>query len=163
VPPKHPSDRSRPDPGDDHDPGDEPASRFAPGPGLRIDKWLWCARFFKTRGLAQDAVEGGHVQVNGERVKASRQVKVGDRLRINRERELYEIEVRSMPTRRGPGAEARLHYQETPESEAARAHVRELNRLSGPVSTGRPDKRERRDLLRFVKQRDALSDEDDRE
>ncbi len=63
-----------------------------------------------------------------------------------------------IPKRRGPGAEARLHYRETPESEAARAHVRELNRLSGPVSSGRPDKRERRDLMRFVKGRDR-SDE----
>lgn len=148
-------------PADDHDhgPGDA-TGRFAAGPGLRIDKWLWCARFFKTRGIAQDAVEGGHVQLNGERIKASRHVKVGDRLRINREQELFEIDVAGIPKRRGPGAEARLHYRETPESEIARAHVRELNRLSGPVSTGRPDKRERRDLLR-VKGRGALSDDGD--
>jgi ribosome-associated heat shock protein Hsp15 len=139
---------------------DDATGRFASGPGLRIDKWLWCARFFKTRATAQDAVEGGHVQLNGERIKASRHVKVGDRLHINRERELFEIDVTGIPRRRGPGAEARLHYRETPESEAARAHVRELNRLSGPVSTGRPDKRERRDLLR-VKGRGSVSDDGD--
>ena len=121
---------------------------------LRIDKWLWCARFFKSRGLAQEAVEGGHVQVNGERVKASRQVRVGDRLRITRERERYEVEVTGIPLRRGPAPEARRHYHETPESEAARAHARELDRLSAPVSGGRPDKRGRRDLIRTLKRRD---------
>lgn len=121
---------------------------------LRIDKWLWCARFFKSRGLAQEAVEGGHVQVNGERVKASRQVRVGDRLRITRERERYEVEVAGIPVRRGPAPEARRHYRETPESEAARQHARELDRLSAPVSSGRPDKRERRDLIRVLKRRD---------
>jgi ribosome-associated heat shock protein Hsp15 len=121
---------------------------------LRIDKWLWCARFFKSRGLAQEAVEGGHVQVNGERVKASRQVRVGDRLRITRERERYEVEVTGIPLRRGPAPEARQHYHETPESEAARAHAREFDRLSAPVSSGRPDKRGRRSLIRALKHRD---------
>lgn len=141
--------------------GDDPGG--AGGGALRIDKWLWCARFFKTRGVAQAAVEGGHVQVNGDRVKASRQVKVGDRLLITRAQERFEIDVLSIPERRGPAPEARLHYRETPESEAARAHVRELNRLSGPVSQGRPDKRERRDLLRVVKGRGGVSDEGDDE
>ena len=123
-------------------------------PSLRIDKWLWCVRFFKSRSLAQEAVEGGHVQVNGERVKASRQLRVGDLLRITRERERYEVEVAGIPRRRGPATEARQHYRETPESEAARAHARELDRLSAPVSSGRPDKRERRDLMRVLKRRE---------
>lgn len=121
--------------------------------GLRIDKWLWCARFFKTRSLAQQAVEGGHVQVNGERVKASRPVRVGDRLRITRERERYEVEVTGLPERRGPATEARKHYVESAESEAARAAAREFNRLTAPVSSGRPDKRERRELLDVMKGR----------
>jgi ribosome-associated heat shock protein Hsp15 len=129
--------------------------------GLRIDKWLWCTRFFRTRGLAQAAVEGGHVQLGGERIKASRQVKVGDRLSIVRAQERYVVDVLSIPERRGPAPEARRHYRETPESEAARAHIRELNRLSGPVSEGRPDKRERRDLLRLLKGRGAVSDDGD--
>ena len=124
---------------------------------LRIDKWLWCARFFKSRSLAQDAVEGGHVQVNGERAKASRQVKVGDRLRVTRERERFEVEVTGIPARRGPAAEARTHYAESAESEAARAAVREFNRLTAPVASGRPDKRERRDLLKFQKGRGSGS------
>ena len=71
---------------------DQPDSPQPSTDSLRIDKWLWCARFFKSRSLAQQAVEGGHVQVNGERAKASRQVKVGDRLRITRERERFEVD-----------------------------------------------------------------------
>jgi len=121
---------------------------------LRIDKWLWCARFFKTRGLAQSAVEGGHVQVNGERVKPSRHVKIGDRIRITRERERFEVQVTGIPRRRGPGAEARLHYVESAESLAAREQARAFDRLSGPVSDGRPGKRDRRDLLRLRKIQD---------
>ncbi len=128
-------------------------SRLPGHAGLRIDKWLWCARFFKSRGLAQQAVEGGHVQVNGERVKASRPVRVGDRLRITRERERYEVEVTGLPERRGPATEARKHYVESAESEAARAAAREFNRLTAPVSSGRPDKRERRELLDVMKGR----------
>jgi len=128
-------------------------NRASAAQSLRIDKWLWCARFFKSRSLAQEAVEGGHVQVNGERVKASRQVRVGDRLRITRERERFEVEVIGIPERRGPAAEARTHYVESAESEAARAAVREFNRLTAPVSSGRPDKRERRELLDVFKGR----------
>jgi ribosome-associated heat shock protein Hsp15 len=120
---------------------------------LRLDKWLWCARFYKTRSIAQQAVEGGHVQVNGERVKAARPVKVGDRLRITRERERFEVDVTGIPARRGPATEARQFYLETPDSEAARAAAREFSRLAGPVDSGRPDKRERRDLLRVMKGR----------
>jgi ribosome-associated heat shock protein Hsp15 len=121
--------------------------------GLRIDKWLWCARFYKTRGLAQEAVEGGHVQVNGERVKPARPVRIGDRLRITRERERFEVEVTGLPQRRGPATEARSNYLETAESEAARAAAREFNRLTAPVPSARPDKRERRDLMKLVKSR----------
>jgi ribosome-associated heat shock protein Hsp15 len=98
-------------------------------------------------------VEGGHVQVNGERVKASRHVKPGDLVRITREQERHEVEVTAIPARRGPATEARLHYLETTESLAARAHARELSRLTAPLATGRPDKRERRELLRKVKGR----------
>jgi ribosome-associated heat shock protein Hsp15 len=136
---------------------DQPESPQTSTQGLRIDKWLWCARFFKSRSLAQQAVEGGHVQVNGERAKASRQVKVGDRLRITRERERFEVEVIGIPERRGPATEARTHYAESAESAAARAAVREFNRLTAPVACGRPDKRERRDLLKFQKGRGQSS------
>ena len=81
---------------------DQPDSPQPATDSLRIDKWLWCARFFKSRSLAQQAVEGGHVQVNGERAKASRQVKIGDRLRITRERERFDVEIIGIPERRGP-------------------------------------------------------------
>jgi ribosome-associated heat shock protein Hsp15 len=131
------------------------------GGSLRVDKWLWCTRFFKTRSLAQEAVDGGHVQVGGDRIKASRMVRPGDRLQIMRDRERFVVDVVSIPARRGPAGEARRHYRETAESEAGRAHMRELNRLSGPVSTGRPDKRERRDLLRVLKGQGGRSDDDD--
>ncbi len=129
----------------------------APGAagGLRLDKWLWCARFYRSRGLAQDAVEGGHVQVNGERAKSSRLVRVGDRLRITREGERIEVEVSGIPLRRGPAAEARCHYVESPESVAARAQAREFARLTQPAASGRPDKRERRELLRWVRGKDT--------
>jgi ribosome-associated heat shock protein Hsp15 len=132
-------------------PDDETARAAA---SLRVDKWLWCARFYKSRGLAQEAVEGGHVQVNGERVKASRLIRVGDRLRITRERERFEVDVTGIPGRRGPAPEARGHYAETPESEAARATAREFDRLAAVTPSARPDKRERRDLLKRVKGRD---------
>jgi ribosome-associated heat shock protein Hsp15 len=141
--------------------GDDDDGPGGAGGSLRIDKWLWCARFFKTRGLAQEAVDGGHVQLNGDRIKASRQVKPGDRLQLTRDRERFVLDVVSIPARRGPALEARRHYLETPESESARAAVREFNRLAGPVSTGRPDKRERRDLMRVVKGRGGLTDNDD--
>ena len=120
---------------------------------LRVDKWLWCARFFRTRGLAQAAVEGGHVQVNDDRVKASRSVRVGDRLRIQRDEERMEVEVTGIPTRRGPAVEARRHYRETPESEAARQRAQELRRLTTSAPSRRPDKRERRELVRVFKKR----------
>ena len=88
---------------------------------LRADLWLWYTRFFKSRSVAHTAVEGGHVQVNGERVKASRALRPGDRLRITRERERFEVDVAGIPSRRGPATESRQYYVETPESEAARA------------------------------------------
>jgi ribosome-associated heat shock protein Hsp15 len=129
---------------------DDDAERAVNG-ALRIDRWLWCSRFFRTRGLAQRAVEGGHVQVNGERVRSSRLVRVGDQLRIVRDRERYDIAVIGIPARRGPAPEARLCYSESEESIAARQHARELARLSTPGPSARPDKRDRRELIRTLK------------
>jgi ribosome-associated heat shock protein Hsp15 len=99
------------------------------------------------------AVEGGHVQVNGERARASRLVRVGDRLHITRERERFEIEVAGIPVRRGPAIEARTLYMESAESIEARARAREFDRLGPRPGAGRPDKRDRRELLRTVKGR----------
>jgi ribosome-associated heat shock protein Hsp15 len=113
---------------------------------LRLDKWLWHARFFKTRSQATDAVAGGLVHVNGERVKASRDVKVGDRLEITRSEDKMEVIVSGIPKRRGPAAEAQLHYEETPASIQQREQRREHSRYAPPAPQGRPDKHARRAL-----------------
>lgn len=114
--------------------------------GLRVDKWLWCARFFKSRSQATEAVTGGLVHVNDERVKPSRVVHVKDRIRITRDEVRIELIVEGIPVRRGPAPEARTHYTETPESIKARETRRELARLSAPAPQGRPDKHARRAL-----------------
>ena len=122
------------------------------GEALRIDKWLWCARFFKSRSLAAEAVAGGKVHLNAQRVKPSRTVMAGDVLEITLGVEVATVKVTAIPVRRGPAAEARLCYEETPESLARRERYREQRRLAAmaaPQTDGRPDKRTRRELLRF--------------
>ena len=118
----------------------------------RVDKWLWCARFFKTRSLAAQAVSGGKVHINGERVKPAHNLRVGDRLSLMLNGALAEFDVVGMPERRGPAAEAQKHYAEIPGSVERRAKMREAHRLaelSRPKSEGRPDKRDRRRLAKF--------------
>jgi ribosome-associated heat shock protein Hsp15 len=118
----------------------------------RLDKWLWCARFFKSRAQATDAVAGGRVKVNGERAKPSHAVRLGDRLSLSPGDDTLEIEVLKFPVRRGPAPEAQACYQETPDSAARRAVAREQRRIAnlGRLQPDtRPDKRERRQLERF--------------
>ena len=120
---------------------------------VRLDRWLWAARFFKTRGLAQEAISGGHVHLNGQRAKAARGVRPGDRLDISRGAERFEVEVVALAARRSSAATARTLYQETAASVAAREAVRQLRRdLAGsrPPAT-RPDKRARRRIISFTK------------
>jgi ribosome-associated heat shock protein Hsp15 len=116
-------------------------------PALRIDRWLWCARFFKTRSLAAEAVKAGHVRVNGQRCKPARDVKVGDKLEVVRGLDEREIEIRALPARRGPAVEAAGCYEETPPS-VERRRIREEQRSSSDgqraPTPGRPDKRTRR-------------------
>ena len=116
---------------------------------VRIDKWLWAARFFKTRGAATEAVLGGHVQVNGARVKPARDVAVGDRLEITKAQERWTVVVAGLADRRGPASVAQALYEETPESAAERQKRRDERRLARPIGADlseRPTKRDRRRL-----------------
>ena len=114
---------------------------------VRIDKWLWAARFFKTRALAQTAVRGGHVSINGHACKPARTVAVGDRLRIVRGDIQFEIVVEGLSEKRGPANVAQGLYAETPSSIEKRERVAEQKRLARqPAPQGRPDKRDRRKI-----------------
>lgn len=119
---------------------------------MRLDKWLWAARFFKTRTLASDGVNGGKVQHNGSRVKAAREIKVGDRLEIANGEVRWEVTVIGLSDKRGPAPEARLLYEESAASIAAREVRRETRQLvADPAADlhGRPTKRDRRQIKRF--------------
>jgi ribosome-associated heat shock protein Hsp15 len=118
--------------------------------GIRVDKWLWASRLLKTRSLAAEAVKGGRVQVNGERVKPSKEVGPGDELEVTIGQVRRTVVVRGVAERRGPAKEAVLLYDETPESVAARELAAERARLASPppgANLGaRPTKRDRRRL-----------------
>ena len=118
----------------------------------RLDKWLWHARFYKTRSLATAAINGGKVHLNAERIKPAHRVRVGDRLSLSLQGIVAEFEVLGLPLRRGPAAEAQSCFAETPASALRRAQLREQQRLaqaSLPRPDARPDKRERRRLMRL--------------
>lgn len=121
---------------------------------LRLDRWLWCVRLYKSRSLATMAVAGGHVHLNGARVKPAHAVTPGDRLSVSQGGLEREFTVRAIPERRGPAPEARACYEESAESVARAARVGEARRLAAlttPRPEGRPDKKERRDLLAFAR------------
>jgi len=123
--------------------------------GVRIDKWLWAARFFKTRGLATEKVNGGHVQLNGESVKPSKQVACGDQLTILREKETFTVTVTGLAEKRGSAAIAQTLYEESEESLKAREAERERRRLdAASPPKKRPDKKARRQIIRFVRKGD---------
>jgi ribosome-associated heat shock protein Hsp15 len=116
---------------------------------VRVDKWLWAARFFKTRRAATEAVLGGHIQVNGTRVKPAREVVEGDRLAITRGDQRWAVVVTGLAERRGPASVAATLYEETPESAAERERRRDDRRLARPIGADlslRPTKRDRRRL-----------------
>jgi ribosome-associated heat shock protein Hsp15 len=116
---------------------------------VRIDKWLWAARFFKTRGAATVAVLGGHVQLNGARVKPAREVAVGDRLEVRRGQQRWAVIVRGLADRREPASAAAELYEETPESATEREQLAAERRLGRPLGADlseRPTKRDRRRL-----------------
>lgn len=122
---------------------------------VRIDKWLWAARFYKTRGLSAEAVGGGKVQVNGERVKPAKTLKAGDALVIRNGPYVWEIIVLATSERRGPATEAAKLYQESEESRRAREErsaIIKAERQSNPHAGGRPTKKARRQIHRFFEE-----------
>ncbi len=118
--------------------------------GLRIDKWLWAARFYKTRSLAAEEIGKGRVQLNGQEAKAAREVKVGDRVRLRQGPVLRDIVVRGLSAQRGPAPVAQQLYEETPESLAAREAAAQQRRFAAEpaqaIEQGRPTKRDRREM-----------------
>jgi len=116
---------------------------------LRLDRWLWFTRFFKTRTAAGAAVQGGHVRVNGEPAKTATRVRIGDEIRLVRQQLTWELRVRAIPARRGPARDARACYDESVESRARREQlIADLrrDRREMPMTRGKPDKHTRRKL-----------------
>jgi len=126
--------------------------------GVRLDKWLWAARIFKTRGLAQQAIRGGKVTVNGQRARPSRLIRVNDCLRIRRRSDELELRVLLLSTRRGPACEAAALYEDTEVGlQLRRLALEQQQSQSGPVrSVRKPDKRQRRQLLNLRQDRGDL-------
>ena len=119
---------------------------------VRIDKWLWAARFFKTRAVASEAVGGGKVHINEQRAKPSREVRVGDILSITRGLDEFKVEVKALSIRRGPAADAQLLYEESEESQQQREQrqqERKLHAQAIPIRDGKPNNRDRRIMDRL--------------
>jgi ribosome-associated heat shock protein Hsp15 len=119
---------------------------------IRVDKWLWAARFFKTRSLAMAAVNGGKVHVNGARIKPARKLDVGDQLTIRKGIYTFAITVTGLSLKRGPAEVARSLYCESQDSEQQRQQLRDQQKQSGTAAAGhqrRPDKRDRRQIHQF--------------
>ncbi len=126
---------------------------------LRLDKWLWAARFFKTRSLAKAAIEGGKVQLAGQRVKVSREIAVGDMLQIRQGWDLREVEVTGLSDQRRGAPEAQALYRETEDSVTRREAAAAARKAAGGMidrPAGRPTKKQRRMIHRF---REAMRDE----
>ena len=120
--------------------------------GIRADKWLWAARFFKTRSLAMQAINGGKVHLDGVRIKPARKLVVGDRLTITKGCYSFAITVEGLSRQRGPADTARGLYSETAESQQARRHMQQARKLQGDApgkQARRPDKRDRRRIHQF--------------
>ncbi|OCG23622.1 heat-shock protein [Gilliamella sp. wkB108] len=123
---------------------------------VRLDKWLWAARFYKTRSLAREMVEGGKVHYNGQRTKPSKIVEMGATLVLRQGSDQKTIQILAISEQRRPASEAQRLYQETQESIANRekiAQARKLNALMMPHPDRRPDKKERRNLIKFKYER----------
>ncbi len=125
-----------------------------PSDAMRLDKWLWAARFFKTRQLASEAIVGGKVHLNGQRTKPGKEVRIGSRLRIHKGSLEWDIEIQALPQQRRPASEAVHFYSEEEPSRQRREQLIEEERLlraAAPQPTGgRPSKRDRRQIHRFT-------------
>ncbi|KAA3638586.1 MAG: RNA-binding S4 domain-containing protein [Proteobacteria bacterium] len=121
---------------------------------VRIDKWLWAARFYKTRSLAKKNIEQGKIKVNGQRCKAARTIEVGDQVSIKKAQVHWIVDVLELSEHRGPAKVAQTLYQETEASQKAREDKQLLNKLeyhSTPKPEGRPSKKDRRELQKLKK------------
>ena len=127
------------------------------GSKVRIDKWLWAARFFKTRTLAKTAIEGGKVQLEGQRIKVSREISPGDRLRIRQGRDEREVVVKATSEQRRSAPIAQTLYEETEQSVSRRTRAAEARKAAGSLArpSQKPGKHERKALERLRKQFDA--------
>lgn len=127
-----------------------PAQTASTADRVRLDKWLWAARFFKTRSLASDEIDKGRVKINGQTAKASREPKVGDEIEFKTGYSSRTVVVRALSTVRGPASQATLLYEETAASVLARVQAAEQHRLAPEpahaIAQGRPTKRDRRQL-----------------
>lgn len=127
--------------------------------GVRLDKWLWAARFYKTRTIAKEMIEGGKVHYNGQRAKPNKNMEIGALIKLRQGNEEKEVQVLALSDQRRGAPEAQLLYQETPKSIENReklAWARKANALSMPHPDRRPNKKERRDLLKFKHQETDL-------
>jgi len=132
--------------------GEQELSEQADSEKVRLDKWLWAARFFKTRSLAAKAIIGGKVQVNGRRAKRASSLHVGDRVRVRKGPTEFQLIVRRLSERRGPASQAATLYEETPESMTERQRLAMLKKAAPSFEfreRGRPSKKQRRQLQRF--------------
>lgn len=119
---------------------------------VRLDKWLWAARFYKTRAIAKQMIDGGKVHYNGQRTKSSKNAEIGARLKIRQGYDEKEIVIKSLSEQRHNAVVAQTLYEETVESQQKRAinsEARRLNMLNNPVPDTKPDKKQRRQMIRF--------------
>ena len=141
----------------------QPSDAPAAAADMRLDKWLWVARFFKTRGLAADEVEKGRVQVNGQAAKPARSVRVNDLIEIRQSGSARELLVLGLGTMRGPATVARTLYQETEASIRAQQQAVEARKFgvepANAQELGRPTKRDRRDLVDWQRWSASVDDE----